>query len=325
MTKEKEKNNLLDLMMNLSLGIGFFMLAIKMYAAAITGSAAILSDAAESVVHVVAVVFAAWSLRLARKRSDKKHPFGYDRITFFSAGFEGAMIILAAGYILFEATKKLLEGPQIQELGLGTGISSLVVVINGVLGWSLILIGKRNGSLIVEANGRHVLTDSVTSLGVLIGLLLCLFAQNPWFSSLYFDPVFAILAALNILKEGFSLVNRSFRGLMDVVPEDEEAAIEARIQVLCRENSVEMHELKIRNSGSRYWFQFHLIYRDDVLLVEAHDVATAIERMLMETYPDAEVTTHLETQCRHDEAHRGLPGMHAVSVETSGRNGKENA
>lgn len=293
----------LNLLMNLSLGTGFFMLFIKMYALWVTGSAAILSDAAESVVHVVAVVFAAWSLRLARRRSDQTHPFGYDRITFFSAGFEGAMIILAALYILFEAGKKLVFGPTLQEIGVGTAVEGLVVVINGILGLTLISFGKKKGSLIVEANGRHVLTDSVTSLGVLIGLLLCLFGANPWFSSLYFDPIFAILAALNILYEGTKLVFRSFHGLMDQVETDVEKELEAMLQVACRERGITMHQLRVRNSGERYWFQFHLVFPDDVLLADAHRKATEIENLLDEAWPGAVTTTHLETQGDHDALH----------------------
>ena len=312
MKSTKNSEHQLDLMMNISLATGFFMLAIKMYAAVVTGSAAILSDAAESVVHVVAVTFAAWSLRVARRRSDKSHQFGYDRITFFSAGFEGAMIILAAAYILFEAVKKILSGPEIQELGLGTAISAMVVVINGLLGFTLIWSGKKNGSLIVEANGRHVLTDSVTSLGVMIGLLLCMFGKNPWFSSLYFDPIFAILAALNILKEGFSLVRRSYLGLMDTVTESEQVTLEKNIHEICLSQGVHMHELRVRNSGSRYWFQFHLIFEDTVLLAEAHATATEIEKQVVTAYPNADVTTHLETQTSHDEAHLGLPEPHSA-------------
>lgn len=296
----------LNLLMNISLGTGFFMLAIKMYALAVTGSAAILSDAAESVVHVVAVVFAAWSLRLARRRSDTSHPFGYDRITFFSAGFEGAMIILASGYILFESGRKLIDGPRLQEIGLGTGVEALVVVINGVLGFLLVHFGKKEGSLIVEANGRHVLTDSVTSLGVLVGLLLCLFGTNPWFSSLYFDPVFAILAALNILKEGLSLVFRSFHGLMDQVETDVEKSLEALLRKACEDRGVSMHKLRVRNSGERYWFQFHLVFPDDVLLGEAHRKATEIERLLDEAWPGAVTTTHLETRGDHELVHGTL-------------------
>jgi cation diffusion facilitator family transporter len=299
----KQDHKTLDLLMNVSLGTGFFMLAIKMYALWATGSAAILSDAAESVVHVVAVVFAAWSLRLARRRSDTSHPFGYDRISFFSAGFEGAMIILAAGYIIYEAVRKFIDGPRLQEIGLGTSVEALVVVLNGVLGLTLISFGKRKGSLIVEANGRHVLTDSVTSLGVLIGLLLVLFGQNPWFDSVYFDPIFAILAALNILKEGLSLVFRSFHGLMDQVETDVEKQLEAILHEACRERGVTMHQLRVRNSGERYWFQFHLVYPDNVLLSEAHRKATEIERLLDQAWPGAVTTTHLETQGDHDAVH----------------------
>lgn len=296
-------NKTLNLLMNISLGTGFFMLVIKMYALWVTGSAAILSDAAESVVHVVAVLFAAWSLRLSRRRSDHSHPFGYDRITFFSAGFEGAMIILAALYILYEATRKFLEGPRLQDIGLGTGVEALVVVINGALGLTLIFFGKKKGSLIVEANGRHVLTDSVTSLGVLIGLLLCLFGKNPWFDSLYFDPIFAALAALNILKEGISLVFRSYSGLMDRVEVEVERKIEDLLNQACRDRGVEMHQLRVRNSGERYWFQFHLVFPDHVLLSDAHRMATEIEQILDAAWPGAVTTTHLETRGDHDVVH----------------------
>lgn len=289
--------------MNLSLATGFGLLFVKMAALIVTGSTAILSDAAESVVHVVAVVFAAWSLRVARRRSDRTHPFGYDRITFFSAGFEGAMIIVAALFILWAAGLKLWQGPEVQELSWGAGIEGAVVLVNGLLGFTLIHFGKKKGSLIVEANGRHVLTDCITSLGVLIGLALCLWGQNPWFSSLYFDPIFAILAALNILREGLSLVFRSFSGLMDEVESDVEKHLAEILDEACRVRNVSMHELRVRNSGERYWFQFHLVFPDHVLLEDAHKVATQIEEILDEAWPGAITTTHLETQSDHDELH----------------------
>lgn len=302
----RQDHKTLNLLMNLSLGTGVFMLAIKMYALWITGSAAILSDAAESVVHVVAVVFAAWSLRLARRRSDTSHPFGYDRISFFSAGFEGAMILLAASFILYESVRKWISGPSLQEVGLGTAVEALVVVVNGALGAALVFFGKRKGSLIVEANGRHVLTDSVTSLGVLVGLLLVLFGQNPWFASVYFDPIFAILAALNILKEGLGLVFRSFHGLMDQVETGLEKKLELVLIRACEARGVSMHQLRVRNSGERYWFQFHLVFPEDVLLSEAHRKATEIEQILDDAWPGAISTTHLETEGDHDWVHGPL-------------------
>jgi len=294
----------LNLLMNVSLVTSVFMLVIKMYALWVTRSAAILSDAAESVVHVVAVVFAAYSLRLARKHADRTHNFGYDRISFFSAGFEGAMIVLAAIFILYVAFHKFVEGPKLQELGLGTGVEALALAINAVLGFVLITIGKKDNSLIIEANGRHTLVDSITSIGVLAGLLLCLFGKNPWFDSYYFDPIFAILVAINILREGLSLVSRSYGGLMDIVSPEEEKAIEAYLSEICRDLGVKMHELRVRNSGTRYWLQLHLVFPDGFLLADAHELATEVERRVEEKWPGTMTTTHLETTSDHDKLHQ---------------------
>ncbi len=164
----------LKLAMRLSLGVGLLMLVLKIYAFAITRSAAILSDAAESVVHLLAVSFAAFSLWLSMKPADKTHLYGHDRISFFSAGFEGAMIIIAALYIIYESIERWLAGLYLENIEVGTGFVALATVINGALGWYLIRQGKKYHSLILEANGKHVLTDSWTSLGVIVSLLLTL-------------------------------------------------------------------------------------------------------------------------------------------------------
>src|SRR4249920_1588802 len=140
--------------MRLSLGVGFFMLASKIAAYWLTGSAAILSDAAESVVHVVAVSFAAYSLWLSVKPADRSHLYGYDKISFFSAGFEGAMIIIAAFYIIFVSIEKWISGLKLENLGLGTSLTFLASLINGALGLYLLGIGKKKHSLILEANGK---------------------------------------------------------------------------------------------------------------------------------------------------------------------------
>ncbi|MCH7675836.1 cation diffusion facilitator family transporter, partial [candidate division KSB1 bacterium] len=136
--------------MRLSLGVGLLMLIIKIYASVITGSAAILSDAAESVVHVFAVSFAAFSLWLSMKPADKTHLYGHDRISFFSAGFEGAMIIVAGLYILYESIEKWLTGQYLENIEQGIGFIMLATVINGGLGWYLIRQGKKYHSIILE-------------------------------------------------------------------------------------------------------------------------------------------------------------------------------
>src|SRR5262245_16453566 len=174
--------------MKLSFAVGFLMLAIKTSAFWITGSAAILSDALESVIHVAAVGFASWSLLLSQRPADKNHPYGHEKVSFFSAGVEGALIGVAALAIIFEAIAKWLGGLHVERLGFGTAMVALAGVINAALGAWLVWQGKRHGSLILEANGRHVLTDSWTSLGVVAGLVAAIFTG--W---LPFDPIVAIL------------------------------------------------------------------------------------------------------------------------------------
>jgi len=152
--------------MRISLAFGVLMLVGKMAAYLMTGSAAILSDAAESVIHVVAVAFAAFSLRLSTKPAAPQFLYGYERITFFSAGFEGAMIVLAAIFILYAAVEKWMAGLQLENLGAGTLVVLAAGVLNAGLGWYLVRMGRRSRSLILEANGKHVLTDSWMSFGV---------------------------------------------------------------------------------------------------------------------------------------------------------------
>ena len=186
-----------QLAIRVSLAVGFLMLGTKVFAYWMTGSAAILSDAAESVVHVVAVSFAAYSLWLSRKPPDPSHHYGHDKIAFFSAGFEGAMIVLAAFYIVFESIRRLIAGPKLENLGAGALLVLVAGLINGALGGYLVWVGKKHGSLILEADGRHVLTDCWTSLGVLVGRGLTMLTG--W---LRFDPIVAIFVALNILWMG---------------------------------------------------------------------------------------------------------------------------
>ena len=167
---EQSDRRALSQAMTLSLAIGFLMLALKAGAYVLTDSAAILSDAAESVVHLAAVSFAFFSLRLSWKPADEMHRYGHAKISFFSAGFEGGMILLAALFIIYESLRKWLTGLELENLGLGTGLTALATAINGVLGWFLVWTGKRHQSLILIANGKHVLTDCWTSLGVIAGL-----------------------------------------------------------------------------------------------------------------------------------------------------------
>lgn len=285
--------------MNISLGVGLLMLLIKFGAYLVTGSAAIFADAIETIVHVIAVGFASFSLRLSQKPADISHPYGHAKIGFFSAGAEGALIILAALFIIDDAISKWLAGLALENIGLGTGLTALTVVINGALGLYLIWLGKRKHSLILEANGKHVLTDAWTSIGVIVGLALTLLTGwLPW------DPIFAIVVAVNILVTGFGLLRRSVGGLMD----EADPTIHARlVEVLDREvaqKGIAYHALRHRNLGDGHWIDLHLLFKDDTPIKTAHAIATEIERTIGKALEaPANVTTHLEPRTDHARLH----------------------
>ena len=285
--------------MRLSLGVGLAMLAMKLYAWFITGSSAIFSDAAESVVHNLAVGFALYSQWYSNKPSDRSHLYGHEKIGYFSAGFEGTMIILAALFIIVDAGHKWYTGLTVNNLDAGLWFTIAAVVINGALGAFLVWRGKRHHSIILEANGHHVLTDSWTSLGVVAGLLLVKYTH--W---LPFDPLCAIAVAINIIWTGVGLLRRSVAGLMDEADPELDRAARAALDRETRARGVEYHELRHRRAGPVTWMEVHLLFPDATPLQQAHRVATEIEQAVGGTLgPDVRVTTHLEPREDHARVH----------------------
>lgn len=275
------------------------MLVIKMGAYILTSSSAILSDAAESVVHVVAVAFVVFSLRLSQKPPDGTHPYGHAKVSFFSAGFEGALIALAAFFIIYDSIKKWMGGLEAEHLGAGTGLVALAMVVNAVLGYYLIRLGKKHDSIILRANGHHVLTDVWTSVGVLVGLgLVMLTGWHP------FDPICAILLALNILWSAVSLMRESVGGLMDRADPKITAKVEKRLGGEVAKYGISYHRLRHRNMGSGQWVDLHLVFDDDASVKDAHEVATKIEEALRDELGETTmVTTHLEPERDHERIH----------------------
>ena len=285
--------------MRLSLVCGFLMLAGKMTAYVLTGSAAILSDAVESVVHVLAVAFAAFALALSERPASRESPYGYERITFFSAGFEGGMIIIAALAIIFAAVVKWWSGLEIERLGLGTLITLGASLVNLWLGLYLVRVGRRRNSLILEANGQHVLTDSWTSFGVVAGL--CLVLLTGWKP---FDPLMAIAVALNILWSGGQLVRKAVRGLLDLPDAAQTGHLQQAVDRTAAALGLEAHRMRFRNTGQHIIMSVHLVFPDELPVGEAHRRATEFEKKLEEEAGSAiEVITHLEAVGDHDELH----------------------
>jgi len=285
--------------MRLSLLFGVVMLVGKTTAYFMTHSAAVFSDAAESVIHVIAVGFASFSLRLSMRPASHHFLYGFERITFFSAGFEGALIVVAALAIVFEAIREWTAGAHLQELGTGVVLILIAGILNAGLGYYLIRAGKRTNSLILEADGKHVLTDSWTSFGVVVGLALVLLTH--WKP---FDFLVALAVAVNILWSGGRLVWQSAAGLLDYSDPLAGRHIRERLDSICSELEIQYHGVRYRTTGYRQIIEVHLLFPRLMPLSEAHGLATMVEERLPEElgFP-AEVFTHLESLEDHAEAH----------------------
>jgi cation diffusion facilitator family transporter len=295
--------------MRLSLGFGVLMFFSKGAAYYFTGSAAIFSDAAESVVHVIAVAFAAYSLSLSTKPAGKYFLYGYERMNFVSAGFEGAMIAVAAIGIIFTAVEKWLRGLEFAHMGAGTLVVLAAAVVNGALGWYLVSTGRKTKSILLEANGKHVLTDSWTSFGVFGGLLgVLLTGWKP------LDPIVAIAVALQILWSGGGLFVRAARGLLDYSDPEQGRALREQLDTVCGELGIRYHGVRYRSTGYRTIIHVHLLFPFGMPVGEAHRLATRVEETVAGRldFP-AEISTHLEALEDHAAVHgrqhnAGKPG-----------------
>ncbi len=277
-------------LINLSLTVAVVLLAVKVTAATLTGSSAIYSDALESVVHLFAVIFASWALRMAHKPADSTHHFGHDKVQYLSSGFEGAMIAVAAVMIFYQAGRQFVFGVEIDRVGLGIALTATAAAVNLILGLALIRSGKSSGSPLLRANGMHVLTDVWTSLAVLIALLLI-----HWTGWLWWDPIAAIIAAMNILWTGVRLIRQSLAGLLDEADPVKERELMALLERETTMRGVGYHNFRHRHSGHVDWVELHLVFHDTLSVRDAHASATAIEAAIAAHLgPQAKVITHLE-------------------------------
>jgi len=278
------------LLMNLSLGVALVLLVAKLTAAAMTGSSAIYSDAAESVVHVLVVCFGSYALRVAQRPADESHHYGHDKVAYLSSGFEGMMIAVAALMILYQAAMQFVHGVMIEHLGIGMIITAAAAAINLALGLALISGGKRHGSPLLRANGEHVLTDVWSSGAVLVALIL--YKLTDW---VWWDPIAAILAALNILRTGYRLFRESMGGLLDEANPLMEQEIRELLDREVRRLGASYHNLRYRYSGMTHWVELHLVVDDSHSIRSAHELATEIESLIADKLkPAGRVISHIE-------------------------------
>ncbi|MBF9232922.1 cation diffusion facilitator family transporter [Microvirga alba] len=280
-----------------SIFIGTIVLVLKYAAYYITGSIALYSDALESIINVVTAIAAFLAVRLSARPADANHPYGHHKVEYFSAVLEGVLIIVAALTILREAYFGFLSPKALDAPLEGLAINALASFINAIWSWVLIRQGRKLRSPAITADGRHLLTDVVTSVGVLAGLLLV--PLTGWYQ---LDPLLAALVALNILWSGWDLMKESLSGLMDeAVPE----AVLARVREAISSNAegaIEAHDLRTRHAGKLTFIDFHLVVPGAMSVTDAHDICDRLERALKDQVDGAQITIHVEPDAKAKHA-----------------------
>lgn len=294
----------MDRVMRLAIGsvlVGLFVMALKVVAWQVTGSLALMSDALESLVNLATALAVIVALRVAKRPADDNHPYGHHKAEFFSAVLEGVLIVLAALFILREAWDGFAAPRAMDAPILGMAISAGAGAINGLWAWLLIREGRAHRSPALVADGKHLMTDVVSSVGVLIGVALAVLTG--WW---VLDPAMAVLVALNILWSGWAVIKGSLSGLMDeAVSDAEQATIRTVIADAGRDGvALEAHDLRTRHAGPVTFIDFHLVVPGETTVEDAHEICDRIEAALMAALPDARVTIHVEPE------HKAKEGAH---------------
>jgi len=269
--------------------VAFLVMGLKYVAYLRTGSAALYSDALESIVNVVAGAAALIAVRISAMPPDRKHPFGHHKAEFFSAVLEGSLIVVAAVLIFQEAYQAWLNPRTLTEPAEGLAINAVAGVINA--GWAAYLIsrGKAWKSPALSAGGWHILTDVATSVGVLAGLLLSL-----WTGITQLDPILAALVGANILWAGYRITMSSMSSLLDEAASSEDQdRIRAAIQD-CGAGAIQAHDIRTRHAGRVTFIEFHLVVPGNMTVLESHTICDRIEEALKERIPGSQIVIHVE-------------------------------
>ena len=276
-----------------SIAVGLAVLALKAAAWWLTGSAALFSDAAETVVNVAAALIALAALQLAARPADANHPYGHDKAEFFSAVVEGVLIVLAAVVILRHAWFAWRDPAPLGQPLAGLAINAVATLCN--VGWSATLLraGRRLRSPALSADGRHLAADVVTSVGIVAGVALAVATGRLWL-----DPLLAAATALYILGSGMLLLRDSVGGLMDAAPAPE---VVERIRALVAthaEGAIEAHDLRARHAGRLTFLEFHLVVPGAMTVAAAHEICDRIEQALQAEVQGLSVSIHVEPDAK---------------------------
>jgi len=283
----------------ISLGVSVVLLAAKYQAYRLTGSTAILSDALESIVNVVAAIFALGGLVFAGRPADRNHPYGHGKIEFFTAAFEGGLIAFAAVLILYEVAQGLLYGVEVRHLDTGLAIVLGAGLANLLLGWFLVRTGRRHDSLTLVADGQHVLSDFWTSMGVVVGLLLVRLTGLPWL-----DPVVAAVVAANLMWTGVRLVRHAAGGLLDEEDTELLHRLTGALASSVGQGVIRVHHLRAMRAGRFHHVDAHLVVPEFWSVDRAHELAEELAARVIR-----DLGVHGELAFHTDPCHRAYCAM----------------
>ncbi len=273
----------------LSVGAGVTTLLLKIGAYLLTGSVGLLSDAAESAVNLAAALAAFAAVSIAGKPPDERHPYGHEKVEYFSSGLEGGLIVVAAAGIIYTAVDRLLHPVPLQRVESGLAVAVLASAINFAVARVLLRVGQREDSIALEADAHHLMTDVWTSVGVVAGVAAV--AVTGWY---ILDPLIALAVATNIVRVGFDLMRRSVEGLMDrALPEEEIARIREAIAEAAGPETP-YHGLRTRKAGARRFVDLHLLVPGTMTVQEAHDLVERVEQAIHRRLPNVQITVHVE-------------------------------
>ena len=273
----------------LSIGAALLTISIKFSAFLVTGSVGLLSDALEGIVNLIAAIVVFITLKIVEQPPDEIHPYGHDKAEYFSSGIEGTLIVIASLTILITSVRRLLNPMPLEQVGLGLALALVASGINFFVGQLLIRTGKKHESITLEADGKHLMSDVWTSVGVVIGIAIAGFTGLEWL-----DPIVAMLVGLKIGCEGILIFRRSSQGLMDtaITPQEREV-VETILSQHCMEGT-EWHALRTRQSGARRFISFHILVPGEWTIQQGHDFAEQIEADIRNQINHCSVFTHIE-------------------------------
>ena len=266
-------------------------IALKLAAYYLTNSIGLLSDALESLINLAAGIIALLMLRAAAAPPDEEHAFGHDKAEYFASGIEGTLILIAAFAIGWTSVQRLFAPHPLEAVGIGLAVSAVASIINLFVGFILIRAGREHRSITLESDGRHLMTDVWTSVGVITGVFLV--SVTGWF---ILDPIIALLVAVNITWTGFQLMRRSANGLMDaaVAPKEKKTITEV-LEKYVKNEGIEYHALRTRESGVRRFISLHVVVPGEWTVTRGHQLCEQIENDIRAAIKNAVVFTHLES------------------------------